>query len=98
MSIAGTGARCGPSATGDRGADLPRLVARDVTARRRAEREREETTALIDHLRRAPVGLAFCDRDLRYRRVNPALARMNGLPRRAHISAPRANCCPASKR
>jgi PAS domain S-box-containing protein len=33
----------------------------------------------------APVGLAFLDRDLRFRRVNPALARLNGVPAEAHI-------------
>lgn len=32
-----------------------------------------------------PVGLAFLDADLRYRRVNPALAAMNGQPVEAHL-------------
>ena len=33
----------------------------------------------------ATVGVAICDRQLRYRAVNNALASMNGLPPRAHI-------------
>ncbi len=35
--------------------------------------------------RAAPVGLGFLDRELRYVRVNEALANMNGLPVEAHI-------------
>ena len=33
----------------------------------------------------APVGLAYMDRDLRYRRVNERLAEINGLPVESHI-------------
>ncbi len=33
----------------------------------------------------APVGLAYLDRDLRYRRINERLAQINGLPPQAHI-------------
>jgi PAS domain S-box-containing protein len=33
----------------------------------------------------APVGLGFWDADLRYRRVNPKLAEINGLPAEAHV-------------
>ena len=32
------------------------------------------------------VGIAVCDRQLRYQAVNQALASMNGIPARAHIS------------
>jgi PAS domain S-box-containing protein len=45
-----------------------------------------ETYALLDALfAHAPVGLGFWDRELRYRRVNPALAAMNGLAPGDHL-------------
>jgi PAS domain-containing protein len=45
-----------------------------------------EALALLDALfLRAPVGLAFFDRSLRYVRVNEALAAMDGVPVRDHI-------------
>src|SRR3954466_12040583 len=33
----------------------------------------------------APIGIAYWDTDLRYRRLNAELAAMNGLPVEAHI-------------
>ncbi|HET9446870.1 MAG TPA: response regulator [Steroidobacteraceae bacterium] len=49
------------------------------------ERERE-TNALMDELfASAPIGLAFVDRDLRFRRINARLAQMNGLSVEAHL-------------
>ena len=49
-------------------------------ARRVAERQLQETVALLDTLLdTAPVGFAFLDRDLRYRRVNAMLAEINGI-------------------
>jgi PAS domain S-box-containing protein len=65
----------------------------DTTERRTAEaaanaalaRERE-ANALLDALSEsAPVGLAFVDRDLRFRRINRRLAEMNGVPAADHI-------------
>jgi PAS domain S-box-containing protein len=42
--------------------------------------------ALLDALfAHAPMGLAFWDRDLRYQRVNAALAEMNGLAPEQHV-------------
>ena len=42
--------------------------------------------ALLDALfANAPVGLGFWDSELRFRRVNPELAAMNGFPVEAHI-------------
>ena len=42
--------------------------------------------ALLDAVfTHAPVGLAFWDRDLRYQRINAALAEINGLPPEAHL-------------
>ena len=69
------------------------LVARDLTAQRLAERSKTElssslasTNALLDTLfEQAPIGLGFWDRELRYVRVNRALAAINGLPIEAHV-------------
>jgi PAS domain S-box-containing protein len=48
----------------------------------------EETLALLDTvLRTAPVGLAFLDRELRYMRINEALAAMNGRSVEEHLGA-----------
>ncbi|MCE9669140.1 PAS domain S-box protein [Myxococcus stipitatus] len=50
----------------------------DVTERRKAEKERDESLALLATLfRTAPVGLGFLDTDMRYVRVNDLLARIN---------------------
>src|SRR5262249_39658230 len=65
----------------------------DITARKRAALELErvlqaerEANALLDALGScAPVGLAFLDRELRFQRVNPVLAEMNGLSVEAHL-------------
>ena len=49
-------------------------------------RPRDETLALLDSIYdTAPVGLAFLDRDLRFVRINNALAEINGLPAAAHV-------------
>jgi PAS domain S-box-containing protein len=46
----------------------------------------QQTTALLDALyQSAPVGLGFWDRDLRYVRVNEALARINERPAGDHV-------------
>jgi len=60
----------------------------DVTDRKRAEealreayREKAEALAQLDALfSAAPIGLGFWDRDLRFVRLNDALAGINGLP------------------
>jgi PAS domain S-box-containing protein len=57
------------------------LFLRDVTCRKRGEQERAEALALLEGvLASAPVGLAFVDRELRFVRINEALARMVGVP------------------
>lgn len=49
-------------------------------------RELEGASALLDALfDQAPIGLGFWDRELRYVRLNAALAEMDGVPREAHI-------------
>ncbi len=65
----------------------------DVTARKMEQEQaaaalagEREANALLDALFEcAPVGLGFVDRDLRFRRINPRLAEMNGLPASDHI-------------
>ncbi len=75
-------------------------VNQDVTGRKRLEEllrrraadllslqaETAESLALLDTLfRGSPVGLAYLDRDLRYRRVNPALASLAGVAPEGHL-------------
>ena len=68
-------------------------IARDITESRRAVEERmrllaelgAERALLKTLLDNAPVGFGFFDRELRYLRVNPALAEINGLPIEAHL-------------
>lgn len=46
----------------------------------------EETGAFLDSaVASAPVGIAFYDRELRFQRINDALARINGAPAAAHL-------------
>ena len=57
------------------------LTARDETTRFLRELENAETLSLLDTLlATAPVGLSFLDRELRYVRINNALAAINGVP------------------
>ncbi len=68
-------------------------IARDITASKQAVEERmrllaelgAERALLNTLLDNAPVGFGFFDRELRYLRVNPALAEINGLPIEAHL-------------
>jgi PAS domain S-box-containing protein len=56
---------------------------------RDALRQKEESLALLDTLQHdVPVGFAFIDRDFRYRRINEALADINGKPPREHLGRP----------
>jgi PAS domain S-box-containing protein len=68
-------------------------IVRDITEFKRAVAERtrllaelEAERALLNTLLdNAPVGFGFFDHDLRYLRLNPALAELNGLPVEAHL-------------
>ncbi len=54
--------------------------------RDRVVRELHETNALLDSLiEAAPVGIGYWDRDLRFQRLNDALAEINGIPKMEHI-------------
>lgn len=64
------------------------VTARNVEKEVAAEaltREREANALLDAIFESAPVGLAFVDRDLRFRRINSRLAEMNGLPASEHL-------------
>jgi PAS domain S-box-containing protein len=63
-----------------------RVVIGDLTGKKEAEKERDEILALLDAIfESAPIGLGFWDRDLRYVRLNRALAEINGLPVEEHL-------------
>nr|MDQ5807811.1 PAS domain-containing protein [Actinomycetota bacterium] len=58
----------------------------EVTRERRARHAAQTATALLDAIfSAAPVGVAFWDLDLRYRRVNPALASLNSRQPADHL-------------
>ncbi len=51
-----------------------------------AVRQQEETNAILDtFFASAPVGLALFDTEVRFRRLNQALADINGMPIKAHL-------------
>jgi two-component system CheB/CheR fusion protein len=54
---------------------------------RESDSEREEARRLLDTvLDQAPIGVALFDRELRFIRVNDALARIDGIPIAAHLA------------
>jgi PAS domain S-box-containing protein len=58
----------------------------DVTELSQAQRTSASANALLDTLfSSAPIGLAYMDTDLRFLRVNDALATINGVPAADHI-------------
>jgi PAS domain S-box-containing protein len=69
------------------------LIFRDVTERSQMQAQREALTRelqaaneLLDTVfNEAPVGLGIWDRELRFARLNDALAEMNGLPKEVHF-------------
>ncbi len=62
------------------------LYTEDISERIRAEETIRQQTAELDMLyAKAPIGLTFFDKDLRYLRVNNFVAEMNGLTPAQHI-------------
>jgi PAS domain S-box-containing protein len=51
-------------------------------ANRRLARSEALLEALVEH---APIGIAFFDREFRFQRINPLMARMNGVPPAEHL-------------
>ena len=80
-------------------------IVRDITEYKRAVEERtrllgelEAERALLNTLLdNAPVGFGFFDHDLRYVRLNPALAELDGLPSRPTSAEPCPRSCPACR-
>ncbi|XXF77696.1 PAS domain-containing protein [Myxococcaceae bacterium GXIMD 01537] len=83
-----------------RSADSVRMLAEEFARRAalalenaRLYREQQEALAALAGSRSlmesfidsAPLGMAYLDRELRYVRVNPVLARLNGAPPEAHL-------------
>ena len=62
--------------------DRARLLDAEREARAAEARSRALLDAVVDN---APVGVAFLDRDLRFRRLNQLLADLNGLPVEEHL-------------
>jgi PAS domain S-box-containing protein len=62
--------------------DRARLFEAERRARRLAEEAYAELDAIVEN---APLGVAFLDRTMRYRRVNRLLAQLNGLTVEQHI-------------
>jgi PAS domain S-box-containing protein len=61
------------------------LAAANATLQERTVELRRANVILRVFMDQTPIGLALLDRDLRYVRVNDALARINGLPPASHI-------------
>ena len=61
-----------------------RIATASLELQTRAAESEASATLLDVILASAPIGFALLDRDLRYLRVNDALARLNGVPASAH--------------
>jgi PAS domain S-box-containing protein len=78
-------------------------AALDVSDRRRAEhalraseeRARQQAAELEAIYEAAPIGLAVVDTELRYRRINERLARINGIPAADHVGRSVADVVPS---
>jgi len=75
-----------PAEGGEAGEAECRVVMADISDRKGAERERDETLALLEAIfDSAPIGLGFWDKDLRFVRLNRTLAEINGYPEEYHL-------------
>src|SRR6187200_696349 len=76
---------------------LSRALEQALRRERSARLEVQQTNALLDTLfTGAPLGIGFWDRNLRFQRVNHALAAINGIPEEAHIGKTLAELVPGS--
>jgi PAS domain S-box-containing protein len=63
-----------------------RALQRELLERLRLQHTTIQTLGVLEALQQhAPVGIAFVDRDCRFRRVNDELAAINGLPGAEHV-------------
>ena len=61
-------------------------IVTDLSERKRAEQVIDDQLAeIVFHYDNAPVGLASLDTDLRFLRINPLMAELNGLPAAEHV-------------
>lgn len=71
----------------------------DVSGRKQVEGALRRALALLDAVfESAPIGVAFCDRDLRFEKVNQALADINGLSIEDHVGRTPAEVLPELER
>jgi signal transduction histidine kinase len=76
-------------------AQLNRRLRLELEARKRLQQTTDESLALLDTLQiHAPIGIAFMDREFRYRLVNQEMAAINGLPIPAHLGQPVSSVLP----
>ena len=67
----------------------------DVSPVTRAQARARAAQGLLEtFFATAPVGMAYLDRDLRFQRVNDALARLNGIPAADHVGRAAADVLP----
>jgi PAS domain S-box-containing protein len=86
VAVAMVAATLGVMALFRRGRLVRQRLQEALEAEARARRSAEESAALLDTLfNAAPVGLSVLDQDLRYVRINRAMAEINGAPVAAHI-------------
>jgi PAS domain S-box-containing protein len=69
--------------------------ANSLDAEREARAAEARTRALLDAIfENAPLGIGFFDTELRFARVNPPLAEINGVPPEAHVGKTRRELLP----
>jgi signal transduction histidine kinase/two-component SAPR family response regulator len=76
-------------------AQLNRRLRLELEERKRLQQTTDESLALLDTLQvHAPIGIAFMDREFRYRLVNQEMAAINGVPIPAHLGQPVSSVLP----
>jgi PAS domain S-box-containing protein len=76
-------------------AQLNRRLRLELEERKRLQQTTDESFALLDTLQiHAPIGIAFMDREFRYRLVNEEMAAINGMPITAHLGQPVSDVLP----
>ena len=85
-----------PRLDADGGRERVLGIAQDVSVRKWMELAERQARSLLDAIfENAPVGLGFLDTDLRYVRVNQALAELHGIPASRHLGQTPTEIVPA---